>query len=104
MTAYVPPLGSTDFKQIIRSLMQLASGRSNATGIVTLAANASTTTVSDRNCALGSAPLLVPATAHAAAEDGNGTRFVSSVSNGVFVITHANNAQTDRTYLYAIVG
>jgi hypothetical protein len=29
---------------------------------------------------------------------------VSARAKGTFTITHANNAQTDRTYLYAIVG
>jgi len=101
MTAYVPPLGTTDLKSIIRSLMQLASGRSNATGTVTLAANATSTLVNDQNCAAGSAIQLMPMTADAAAALSG---IFIAASNGSFVINHASNAQTDRQFTYAIHG
>lgn len=85
-------------------LQQLAAGRSNAVVAVTLAANASTTVVAFRNCGAGSAPLPVPLSAHAAAEIGNGTLYISNVSAGAFTITHADNAQTDRTFLFVCLG
>jgi hypothetical protein len=43
-------------------------------------------------------------TANAAAEVGNGTIYVSAVTNGSFTLTHANNSQVDRTFRYAISG
>lgn len=104
MTAYVPGIDETDPKKVILSLQQLAAGRSNAVGSVTLTASAATTTVTDNNCASGSAPILIPTTAHASAEIGAGTIYISAVANRSFTITHANNSQTDRTYLYAILG
>jgi hypothetical protein len=101
LTAYVPSGGSTSFAEIIRSLTGLASGRSNATGTITLAAGVTTTTKIDRNCAAGAAIVLSPTTANASAALA-GCYFATS--NGSFVITHANNAQTDRTFTYAIIG
>jgi hypothetical protein len=104
MTAYVPGISETDLKKIVLAIQQLAAGRSNATGSVTLATGSATTTVTTTNCAAGSTPILTPASANAAAEAGNGTMFVSAVTNGSFTITHANSATTGRTFLYAIVG
>lgn len=104
MSAYVPGIDERDLKKIVLSLQQLAAGRSNAVGTVTLAASATTTTVNDDNCAAASVPILTPTTAHASAEVGAGTIYISAVANKSFTITHANNSQTDRTFLYALVG
>ena len=104
MTAFVPGITETDLKKINLALQQLAAGRSNAVGTVTLATGASTTVVSDPNCAAGTVPLLTPASANAAAEVGNGTMYVSAVANGSFTITHANSATAGRTFLYALQG
>ena len=104
MTAFVPGINETDLKKVILALQQLAAGRSNATGTVTLVTGASATVVSDPNCATGTVPLLTPTTANAASEVGNGTLYVSAVANGSFTITHANSATTGRTFLYALQG
>jgi hypothetical protein len=104
MTAYVPGITETDLKKIVLAIQQLAAGRSNAVGTVTLATGSATTIVADKNCAAGSTPLLTPTTANAAAEIGNGTMFVSAVANGSFTISHANSATSGRTFLYAIHG
>lgn len=104
MTAYVPGITETDLKKIVLAIQQLAAGRSNAIGSVTLATGASTTTVTTTNCAAGSVPILVPASANAATEVGNGTMYVSAVANGGFTITHANSATTGRVFLWAVVG
>lgn len=104
MTAYVPGTDEKDLKKVILSLQQLAAGRSNAVGAVTLTTSVAATTVTTSNCAVGSTPILTPTTANAAAEVGNGTMYVSAVANGSFTITHANSATTGRTFLYALVG
>ena len=104
MTAYVPGITETDLKKIILAIQQLAAGRSNAVGSVTLATGSSTTVVSAPNCAVGSTPILTPASASAAIELGNGTLYVSAVANGSFTITHANSANAGRTFAYAILG
>ena len=94
----------TDLRVIVQVINQLAQGRSNAVGSVTLTANAASTTVTAVTCGAGSTPILTPTTANASAEIGAGTARASTVSNGSFVITHANNAQTDRTFLWAVIG
>lgn len=104
MTAYVPGITETDLKKIVLAIQQLAAGRSNAVGTVTLATASATTVVTDKNCAIGSTPLFTPTTANAAIEFGNGTMYVSAVTNGSFTITHANAGTTERTFLYALYG
>jgi hypothetical protein len=104
MTAYVPGITETDLKKIVLAVQQLAAGRSNAVGTVTLATGSATTVVTDKNSAAGSTPLLTPMTANAATEVGNGTIYVSAVANGAFTITHANSVTTGRTFLYALFG
>jgi hypothetical protein len=102
MTAFVPGTDEKDMRRLVMSLQQLAAGRSNATGTVTLATGTTTTTVTDANCSGESVPHLTPNTANAASEVA--TTYVSSVSKGSFVITHASNATADRTFLYALQG
>lgn len=104
MTAYLPSSGTTDLKQFWRSLLSLASGRSNATGTVTLKVSATSTTVSDGNCAVGSVIKLVPTTANAAGAIATTYIPPATVLNGSFVIQHASNAESDRTFSYAIAG
>lgn len=104
MTVFLPGITETDLKKIVLSIQQLGAGRSNAVGTVTLTVSVATTTVTDNNCAVGSVPILVPTTANAAAEIGNGTMYISAVANKSFTITHANSATTGRTFLYALHG
>lgn len=104
MTAYVPDINETDLKRIIQSLRQLASGRSNATGTVTLATGAATTVVTDANCSSGSVPIPRPTNAASATEYISGNMWVSAVANGSFTITHTNSATAGRTFRYALVG
>lgn len=80
----------------------LGSGRSNAIGSVTLTASATTTTVTDRRAAIDSVITLMPTTSNAAAAIGS--TYVSSRGIGTFTLTHASNAQADRTFKYAIQG
>lgn len=104
MTAYVPGITETDLKKIVLAVQQLAAGRSNAVGTVTLATGTAMTVVADMNCAVGSTPLLTPTTANAAVEAGSGTMYISAVANGSFTITHASSGTSGRTFLYAIHG
>lgn len=105
MTAYIPGLNGS-LKDALRAIAQLGAGRSNGVGVVTLAASAASTTVTDPNCAVGTTIILSPSTAHAAAEQAAGTLFIpiATIANGSFVVQHANNTQTDRIFRYALVG
>lgn len=84
------------------AIQQLLAGRSNAAGTLTLAPGATSTVVSPPNCAPGCAVFLSAKTANAAAA--LATTFVSAVGKQSFTLTHANNAQTDRSFFYVCLG
>ncbi len=92
----------TDQTKINRAIQQLEQGRLNVSGICTLAPGATTTIVKAANCGAGSQILLTARTLNAAAA--LATTFISAITNGAFTITHANNAQTDRTFGFACLG
>ena len=60
MTAYVPGITETDLKKIVLAMQQLAAGRSNAVGTVTLVTGRRPPCAPTANCAAGSTPLLTP--------------------------------------------
>lgn len=93
-------------KDVADIITAMQRGRHNNVGTVTLTANSATTTLADARIAADSAVIIVPTTANASAEIGAGTLHISEIGrvNGSIVITHANNAQTDRTFRYAIMG
>lgn len=100
----IPPNGTTQ-RNIEQRVRELIEGRSNAVGTVTLTASTTTTTVSKATINSNAQVFFSPKTAHAAAEVGNGTMYYSVTSGGgSFTITHANNAQTDRTFGYLVIG
>ena len=107
MTAYTPSINETDLKKIILALQQLAAGRSNAVGTVTLTPNAGTTVVAPTQSGMiapGSNVHLEPTTANAAAERASGNMYVSTVAKDTFTITHTNSATTGRTFMWSILG
>ena len=73
---------------------------------VTLAANATSTTVTDERLSYYSTVVFDPMTANAAAEKAAGTLYVTQANrkNGVWQITHNNDASSDRTFRMAILG
>lgn len=98
------PVGGGDARQVAAVVNRLAQGKLNCTGTATLTAAAASTTIADPRATASSAILLMPMSANAAAELGNGTVYVSARSKASFTLTHANNAQADRTFAYAIIG
>lgn len=96
--------GETSIRRIVDVVRQLIEGRSNATGTVTLTVSAGSTQVAAPTCGLTSVVTLSPQTAHASAEIGNGTIYVSATVQGSFTLTHANNSQADRTFGYEVRG
>ena len=100
-----PPLTEeTSLRVIVEAIRQLYFGRSLAEGQVTFRPNETTTTVAAANCGADSVISLTPRTAAAGTEFGGGGWYISSVSRGQFIVTHANSATTGRTYDYAIRG
>lgn len=96
------PAANADLEEVRDGVRQLVRGRCNAVGTVTLAAGVTTTTVTAPFVvAAGSGISLMPTTANAAAA--LATTFLTP-ANGSFTITHANNAQTDRTFRWSARG
>lgn len=89
-----------EVSEIVRGIMD---GRTNNTGSITLAASSATsTTLNDARIGYGSAILLSPVTANAAAFITS--VYVSAKAQGSATLTHSANTLTDRTYQYIIVG
>lgn len=93
-------------RKLAQAVNQALSGKLNAVNEVTLTAGAASTTFTDDRLSVNSFIGLMPRTANAAAELGNGTLYIADAGrlSGSAVITHANNAQTDRTYTVLIIG
>jgi|694.fasta_scaffold37394_7 hypothetical protein len=104
------PTVAQDFRLWLRNaaltINDITKGRSNNSGVFTLTANVATSTLTDDRVGFDSCIALVPTTANAAAEIGNGTLYIAETGriNGSVVINHANNAQTDRTFRFIISG
>lgn len=89
-------------------LQQALNGRSNACGLVTLKAGATSTTINPTdasnpgasNVSQNSKIFLFPTTANAAAALATTYIAPANITRQQFVITHANNAQVDRTFFY----
>ena len=77
-------------------------GKLNCVTEVTLAAGATTTTLLDERITPSSYIGLMPTTANAVAVIGG--LYVSARRNGSATLTHANNANTDKTFTVAILG
>jgi predicted transcriptional regulator len=90
--------------RIYRNFDNVLEGRTRNQGSFTLTANVGTTTVNDARFESHQSLVYSPTTANASAEIGAGTIYTSTKNKGSFVLTHANNAQTDRTFDYVIVG
>lgn len=102
MSGNVPAPTERDIVRIVRAIRELFEGRSNASGVFTCTPNAASTVVTAPNCGADSRVFLQATTANAAAEIGNGTIYVSAVSQGAFTVTHANSATEGRTFWYRI--
>lgn len=105
-TLVLPPQGG-DPREVANAVNGALSGALNCIVDVTLAANAASTTVTDPRVGAGKRIFLTPQSAHAAAEIGAGTVWIDPANytnKTSFVITHANNAQVDRNFSYAILG
>lgn len=95
-----PIKGHRNADQMEQAIIELIRGRTNAVGSVTLTAGVTTTTVTSELVSSTSKIFLSPRTANAAAA--LATTYISSVSKKQFILTHANNAQVDRTFDYLI--
>lgn len=96
---------SATLRDMVSAVNQLIRGRSNAIGRVTLTANTTTTTITGELVNENAEIFLTPRTANAAAALGTTYASISRIAGvNTVTITHANNAQTDRTFGYVILG
>lgn len=103
-----PPMNDGPLKEVWLYLRRLYSvidnmrkGKLACLTTVTLTAGTTTTTLTDIRISQQSGLYLMPTTANASAALA-ATYMVPA--NGTATITHANNAQTDRTFTVAIIG
>lgn len=111
---HLPPVGVfrnfTDVmiytRQVRDALFRLRQGKIECVAEITLTANVALTTFDDRRLTPQSVVSFDPKTANAAAEKAAGTMYVETANrqNFQWVIAHANNAQTDRTFQVSIIG
>lgn len=98
----LPVLADFIDKKVLVPLQNATEGKMNCVGDVTLDANSATTTLSDRRIGPESYIGFMPTTANAAAEID--TLYVTARGDGSCTLNHTNNAQTDRTFTYVVIG
>ena len=96
------PINGGKPEEISKVVNLLVDGKINSTGTFTLQQSSTTTVVSDLRAGENSIILFTPTTSNGASA--LATTFLSSRGKEQFTITHQNNSQTDRTFLYAIFG
>jgi hypothetical protein len=88
------------------AVQQMRRGKMDIVTELTLTENAATSTLTWKGLSPQSVVVFDPKTANAAAELAAGTMYVLTANRGndAWTVTHANNAQTDRTFQVAIIG
>jgi len=84
------------------AINNILRGKLNITGEVTLTASSATTTLTDPRIGSGSVIVMQPTTANAAGALSG--LYFGTPGDGTITINHANNAQADKTFRYAIIG
>lgn len=104
MSVTIVPTDEKDLTKFAFAIQQLAQGRTNAAGTVTLRASQVTTTVPAPNCGAGSKVILFPATANAAAVVATTYVLATNVTAGQFIVTHASDVDVDQTFYWVAFG
>lgn len=89
-------------RELAERINDINKGKINVVSSVTLTISVTSTTLNDTRIGPNSFIGLMPTTANAAAA--LSTTYVSSRGDQTATITHANNAQADRTFVYAVLG
>lgn len=101
-----PPDAGNWLRSLWEWVDQIRQGKMDCVTEITLTANAATTTFADKRLSPQSVVTFDPRTANAATELYGATMYVLTANRGSqsWTITHANNAQTDRTFSVSIIG
>lgn len=89
-------------RQLADAIADIANGKINSVGSVTLNANQTTTAIDDRRIGTDSVIILVPRTENAAGVLAQ--PWISALTKFQATITHQNDASTDRTFDYVVLG
>lgn len=96
------PLDTAHHRRLVAHVANgCLDGRTNNGGTLTLTASQTTTVVADKRASTDAVIVLCPLTANAAAA--LATTYVSSRGKQTFTLTHASNAQVDKTFDYALL-
>jgi len=93
---------SKHIRQVAITLNNTIDGKLNSTGVLTLNANATSTTLTDLRISENSIILFMPTTSN-----GNSAKtslFVSALSSGTATLTHASSSNADQNFKYVIIG
>lgn len=104
MTVLVPTRYEKDITKYGDTIRQMAQGRLNCAGTVTLVAGVTTTTVKAPTVAKGTIISLSPQTANAAAALPTTFILAANVTSGQFIVSHASAGTTDRTLGWIAIG
>ncbi len=88
--------------QVAQTVNALAKGKSNNVEDVTLTASSATTILNNPLITPDSHISFTPLTANAAAALAG--LYVSARTAGTATLTHANNAQVDKSFTYCVIG
>lgn len=93
-------------RKLFDTLFRLTQGKSQNVVEITLTANSATTVFADVRLSIQTAITFDPRTANAATEYHGGTMYILDANRGkqTCTITHANNAQADRTFFVIMTG
>lgn len=87
---------------IANAVNGMLQGKTLNIGTATLTANSATTTLTDSRIGPKSFIGFMPTTSNAAAALSG--LYVTGRGDGVATLNHANNAQSDRTFTYTVIG
>lgn len=98
-------LSETEHRRLLaKKINSILGGKMNAVTTLTLTANVATTTLTDNRITPKSFIGLQPLTANAATALATTYVLVANQVNSSAILTHANNAQTDRNFNVIIIG
>ena len=98
--------GAEHRRLLAEAVMEVMNGKINSTGSFTLTADVTTTTLTDARIGRNTVVQYFPITANASAEIGAGTIYQThpNAAQEKAVINHADNSQSDRDYVFVLLG
>jgi len=93
-----------NIQEIVDTVREVAVGRQDSIGDVTLRAGQTTTVVPFQNCSKDCRVFLFPQTANAAGAVATTYILRADIIQRQFTITHASAGSTDRTFSFVAIG